>query len=72
VLWEVLLGFFGAVLLIVLLSLLLTALTSAYSRLIENHFSRLASKSELISRFARFAAVITLLLLISLSLFFGI
>jgi len=63
-LWEIVLGFIAAVILLVLLSVVLTALVQFYRNLFERRFGR----GDLTPVYARFAAVSTLALLAALVL----
>jgi len=65
---DALLGFVAAVVLLVLFSLLLTGLTDAYRKFLGQWLMRRFQRSELIDSYARFAAVVTILLFVGLLL----
>lgn len=62
--WEILVGIVGAILLLVLLSFVMTSLTGFYQDLIERRFRDKISRPDLIPTISRFAAVVTISLLL--------
>jgi len=69
--WEVILGSLAAIGLIVLFAFAVTCLTRGYEKLLEQRWRGKLQRPELIPIYARFAAVVTLTLLLVLSLQMG-
>ena len=68
ILWDILIGIVGAILLLVLLSVVLTALVAFYQALLEKHLESRMRRPDLIPVLSRFAAVATLALLLAVLL----
>jgi len=73
ILWDILIGVVGAILLLALLSVVLTALVGLYQVWLEKHLESRMRRPDLIPAFSRFAAVATiaLLLVVLLIMHFG-
>ena len=73
ILWDILIGVVGAILLLALLSVVLTALVSFYQGLLEKYLKTRMRRPDLIPTLSRFAAVATiaLLLVVLLIMHFG-
>jgi Trk-type K+ transport system membrane component len=67
-LWDILAGVLGAILLLVVFSLMLTGLSHFYQDLFNRHLRRRISRPDLIPVFSRFAAVTTLAIFLGLAL----
>lgn len=68
ILWDILVGVIGAILLLGLLSFVLTALVGCYQPLLERYLGPRMRRPDLIPALARFAAVATLTLLLAVLL----
>jgi fatty acid desaturase len=68
ILWDILLGVFGAILLLALLSFVLTTLVGFYQGLLEKYFKTRMRRPDLIPALSRFAAVVTIALLLAVLL----
>ena len=71
-LWDILIGFILAIVLLVLLSLSLTALSDFYRKLFAKHLGGKRSQPDLIPALSRFAAVMTIALVLGAALVVGI
>jgi hypothetical protein len=67
-LWDIMLGSIAAIFLIVILSLVVTGLTNFYQKLIQQGLQTRRHRPELIPVYARFAAVLTIVLILVLVL----
>jgi uncharacterized BrkB/YihY/UPF0761 family membrane protein len=68
-LWEIVVGVFGAIALLVTASFLITGLTELYKRLLEKIVGGRWGDADLIAVFSRFAAVVTIALVLVAMLF---
>ena len=69
ILWDSLVGVFGAILLLGLLSFVVTALVGFYQALLKKYLEPRMRRPDLIPAFSRFAAVASIALLLVLLLF---
>ena len=67
-LWEILLGIHGAILLLVVLSFLVTGLTNFYQDLFEKLLRHKISRPDLLPTFSRFAAIATIAVVLGIAL----
>ena len=68
ILWDILIGVIGAILLLGLLSFVLTAMVGCYQALLERYFRTRIRRPDLIPVLSRSAAVATLALLLAVLL----
>jgi heme/copper-type cytochrome/quinol oxidase subunit 1 len=66
--WDILLGFFVAIILLVIVSAVFTGMTNYYQKLLEHRLQEKLARADLIPILARFAAVITIILMLALVL----
>lgn len=66
--WDILLGALGAILLLALLSFTITGLADCYQHLFEKRLKDRISRPDLIPAFSRFAAVATVALFLALAI----
>lgn len=72
ILWDILIGFGAAIILLALLSLMLTALSECYRKFFDRQVGAKMSRPDLIPALSRFAAVVTIALILGAALVLGI